>query len=45
MGVRCKSTRGDWQTFFSDWKQPGNRGTAFCPATWESVSADYDLPD
>ncbi|SDM78081.1 hypothetical protein SAMN04489726_3337 [Allokutzneria albata] len=45
VGVRCKSTRGDWQVFFSDWTQKGYWATAFCPATWVSVSADYDLPD
>ncbi|ANN16832.1 hypothetical protein SD37_14990 [Amycolatopsis orientalis] len=45
VGVRCKSTRGDWQVFFSDWTNKGIPATAFCPAGWESVSADYDLPD
>ncbi|UJW32051.1 hypothetical protein L3Q67_44025 [Saccharothrix sp. AJ9571] len=45
VGVRCKSTSGDWLTFFSDWHQPGNPGTAFCPGGWESVSAAYDLPE
>ncbi|KDN21837.1 hypothetical protein [Amycolatopsis rifamycinica] len=45
VGVRCKSTRGDWQVFFSDWHQPRNPATAFCPAGWETVSADYDLPE
>ncbi|MGA6162523.1 hypothetical protein [Amycolatopsis magusensis] len=45
VGVRCKSTRGDWLVFFSEWKQPNNPATAFCPAGWESVSADYDLPE
>ncbi|KZB80737.1 hypothetical protein [Amycolatopsis regifaucium] len=45
VGVRCKSTRGDWEVFFSPWTQKNFSATAFCPAGWESVSADYDLPD
>ncbi|MEV7552939.1 hypothetical protein AB0N89_25290 [Amycolatopsis sp. NPDC089917] len=44
VGVRCES-RGNWQIFFSEWTQPGYHATAYCPATWVAVSADYDLPD
>ncbi|WP_086821197.1 hypothetical protein [Allokutzneria sp. NRRL B-24872] len=45
VGVRCESTHGAWQVFYSDWTQKGNSAEAKCPATWVAKSADYDLPD
>ncbi|GAA4019921.1 hypothetical protein GCM10022247_49660 [Allokutzneria multivorans] len=45
VGVRCESTRGNWQNFFSLWTLQGHQATATCPATWKAVSAEYDLPD